>query len=352
MKFLRIFVKRWYLYALLIVILPAGATLYGRQHLRTYQSSAYILVYRAAFLDSLDSQGYNSYLSPAQNEQNFILELIDSQAFTGKVAADTSLAQIYDLTTDAGEAAAVARIRTDTAVSASQNGPNGLTILVQDKDPIVTQQIAKSLIKQFVSYDANRQLQYDNQAETFYQGQLTTAKNTLKVDNNQVQAYKNAHPALADPTKLASDAQYQQLMQQVTQDTANVTSLSSTITAIQLDAAAAKSGYSNSLTVQDEPSTPQLAAIQSKQLIFYAVLGLVAALVLVIVIVGAQTIVDNKVRSTDDLQTIFDEMDWDAPIVESIPVMPTGAKNSKTSQSTPLVALLGPGSPNDEREGR
>ena len=87
-------------------------------------------------------------------------------------------------------------------------------------------------------------------------------------------------------------------------------------------------------------------------MIFYAVLGLVVAILLVVIIVGVQTIVDNKVRSTDDLQTIFDEMDWDAPIIESIPVMQNGAKNSKTSQSTPLVALLAPGSPNDEREGR
>ena len=85
-------------------------------------------------------------------------------------------------------------------------------------------------------------------------------------------------------------------------------------------------------------------------MLFYAILGLVAAILLVVIIVGVQTIVDNKVRSTDDLQTIFDEMDWDAPIIESIPVMPNGPKSSKTSQSTPLIALLAPGY--DDREGR
>ena len=203
------------------------------------------------------------------------------------------------------------------------------------------------------AYDASRQVEYDNQAEAFYQGQLNTSKDALSADLKQVNAYVKSHPGLAsDPIKQQSDAQYQQLNQQVKQDQDNVTNLQSTLTSIQLDKAAALAGASNNLSIQDSPSTPAQASIQSKQLIFYAVLGLAAAILLIIIIVGVQAIVDNKVRSTDDLQTIFDEMDWDAPIIESIPVMPNGPKNSKTSQSTPLVALLGPGSPNDEREGR
>src|SRR5262249_12643406 len=147
-----------------------------------------------------------------------------------------------------------------------------------------------------------------------------------------------------------ADAQYQQISQQITQDQDNINSLQSTLTSIQLDKAAAQSGVSNNLSIQDPPSAPGLAKIETKQLIFYAVLALVAAILLVVAIVGVQTIVDNKVRSTDDLQTIFDEMDWDAPIIESIPVMQNGPKNSKTSQSTSLVALLAPGY--EEREGR
>ncbi len=354
MKFLRILLKHWYIYLLLLLVLPAVSTYFGRQRLQTYQSSAYILVYRAAFLDSLDSQGYNSYLSPAANEQNFILELMDSQNFTVKVATDTNLAQIYDLTTDAGKSAAVARVRQDISIAASQTGPNGLSITVQDKDATITQQLAKSLITQFVAYDADRQLSYDKQAETFYQGQLTAAKSLLSDDLKKVNSYLQVHPDLLNnPAKQQADAQYQQLTQQVRQDQDNVNNLQSTLTTIQLDKAAAQQGASNNLSIQDPPSTPAPAKIETKQLVFYGALGLVAALLLIIIIVGVQTIVDNKVRSTDDLQTIFDEMDWDAPIIESIPVMPTNVgKNSKSSQSTPLVALLAPGSPLDEREGR
>jgi len=149
MKFLRILLQRWYLYLLLALVLPAASTYFGRQRLQTYQSSAYILVYRAAFLGGLDSQGYNQYISPAANEQNFILELLDSQTFTRKVANGTNLAHIYDLNSDAGTGAAVTRVRQDIAISASPIGPNGLSIVVQDKDPSLTQQVASSLITQF-----------------------------------------------------------------------------------------------------------------------------------------------------------------------------------------------------------
>jgi uncharacterized protein involved in exopolysaccharide biosynthesis len=352
MKFLRILVKRWYVYLLLLLVLPAVTTYFGRQRLQTYQSSAYILVYRAAFLSSLDSQGYNSFISPAANEQNFILELLDSQTFTKKVAADSNLSQYYNLNTDQGTAAAVARTRADISVAASQTGPNGLSILVQDKDPTLTQQLAKSLITQFVAYDADRQLSSDKQAETFYQGQLTAAQTSLAEDLKQINKYVQAHPELSNSGKQQADAQYQQLSQQVKQDQDSITSLQGTLTAIQLDKAAAQQGVSSNLITQDQPSTPALAKIESKQLVFYGALGLAAALLLVVVIVGIQTIVDNKVRSTDDLQTIFDEMDWDAPIIESIPVMPNGPKDSRSSQSTPLIALLAPGSSIDEHEGR
>ena len=34
MKFLRILLKRWYIYLLLLLMLPAAATLFGRQRLR------------------------------------------------------------------------------------------------------------------------------------------------------------------------------------------------------------------------------------------------------------------------------------------------------------------------------
>jgi hypothetical protein len=203
-----------------------------------------------------------------------------------------------------------------------------------------------------VAYDADRQLSSDKQAETFYQGQLTAAQTSLAEDLKQINKYVQAHPELSNSGKQQADAQYQQLSQQVKQDQDSITSLQGTLTAIQLDKAAAQQGVSSNLITQDQPSTPALAKIESKQLVFYGALGLAAALLLVVVIVGIQTIVDNKVRSTDDLQTIFDEMDWDAPIIESIPVMPNGPKDSRSSQSTPLIALLAPGSSIDEHEGR
>jgi len=204
-----------------------------------------------------------------------------------------------------------------------------------------------------LAYDAERQLKYDDQAASFYQGQLDATRGRLAQDLKTINNYLHAHPELLNSgSKQQADTQYQQLAVQVKQDQDGAISLQGTLSAIQLDKAAAQQGASNNLSIQDPPSKPASAKIESKQLVFYGVLGLAAALLFTLIVVGAQAIIDNKVRSTDDLQTIFDEMDWDAPIIESIPVMQNGPKNSGSSQSTPLVALLAPGSLLDEREGR
>src|SRR5262249_20601501 len=157
----------------------------------------------------------------------------------------------------------------------SQTGPNGLSITVQDKDPTITQQMAGSLIAQFVAYDADRQLSYDNQAQTFYQGQLNAASSLVDDDNKKIDSYKRAHPdLLSDPIKQQADTELQQLNAQRDQDQMNKTSLQNTLTTILLDKAAAQQGASNNLSIQDEPSSPAPTKIESKQLMFYAVLGL------------------------------------------------------------------------------
>lgn len=337
--------RRRYLYLLVLIVMPIGVALFGRHQLSVYESSAYISVSRSAYLSQIKSQYYNSFLSPATNEVNVMVELLQSETFAADVASNTPLAQYYDLTTSVGRGAAAQRVRNDTMITASTLGPDTLTVTVQDKDPLVAQQVASSFIAQVVANDNQSELDLDKQASTFFTQQLTAAKALLAQDQTRQASYETAHPEVKASPQL--DPQYQQLLAQVKQDGDNVTSLQTTLNQIGLDQAAARAGISN-IKVQDAPAFPTKTTFATKTLIFFALGGLAGALLLVLAIAGVYTLVNRRVYSVDDVRAVFADLDIDPPHVEPLPMLSGGGWKSpgKSSRGSPvgraLAPLLGP----------
>ncbi|MGH2515141.1 MAG: hypothetical protein ACRDHP_05750, partial [Ktedonobacterales bacterium] len=73
--------------------------------------------------------------------------------------------------------------------------------------------------------------------------------------------------------------------------------------------------------VSDQPRLPLNTTLHLKKLAIYPLLGFAAALALVLLIVGIQTVADRRVYSTQDLKTVTEDMDLDIPIVESVPML-------------------------------
>jgi uncharacterized protein involved in exopolysaccharide biosynthesis len=322
MRYLRTFLKRWYLYIVPILVLPAVMTVYGYDKLLVYQSTALCWVAQPRFLSAQDF-GWSSWLTPAQNESQAMGELLQSETFVLGVAVNTDLAKQEDLSTRTGRDQAFNRIKPEVTVSATTRGVHTLSIAVTDKDPHLAQQIVTALLAAYVSnFQQNRQ-SLDQQAIAFYQQQLIGAQSQQAQDSAKLQDYLQAHPGTSvlgsqtDPTLV-------QLQQQVTQDQSNVSTINSELTSLRQDLAALPAGTSSFLQVEDPPQLPLQPTLQkSKLLITYTgEYGLGSAAALVGVIVIGLTLLDRKVYSVQDLRQIDEELELELPSIEALPALP------------------------------
>ncbi|HEU5348463.1 MAG TPA: hypothetical protein VFU63_07600, partial [Ktedonobacterales bacterium] len=331
MRYLRTFLKRWYLYAIPIIVLPVLMTVYGYNKLMLYQSGALCRVDLPRILSAQDL-GWNPWISAAQNESQAMGGLLQSETFAVEVATHTNLAKQLDLTTQAGKDAAFQHITADVSVYPAPQGDNFLYISVLDKDPHLAQQIAVSLIDAYTTDFQQNRKTIDDNAIKFYQQQLATAQGQQDQDTASLQEYLHTHPGAnvsgtVDPT-------FAQLEQQVSQDQSTVSSFSQQITTLQQDEAALPSGSTSILHVQDPPRLPLKPTLQKSTLLtkYTGEYGLGAAAAIVGAIVIGLTLLDRKVYSVQDLRKIEEELELELPSIEALPVL-AGARRAASGNT-------------------
>lgn len=320
MRFVAKFFRRWYLYLLPLIVLPVLATQYGKQSLTIYESSALVYINKPDAIIGTATT-FNQYLSPGENGANAMNEALLSETFVVGVAQQTDLARVYDLKSQYGQDAVTARIRGDVAIAATTAGLNTLTVTVDEKTPHLAQQIADALINQFITYFNQGQQNWDKKQIAFYQQQLSDAQATVKQDQARITQYLQAHPSLISTAQQQTDLTYQSLNQNLQNDQARVNTLTGTLSSVQLDLSAAQSDLSDIFNVEDKPRVPLSSTLHLKKLIVYPAGGLAAALALVVLIVGVQTMTDRRVYSKGDLRTITENMELDIPTIEAVPVL-------------------------------
>lgn len=118
MRFVAKFFRRWYLYLIPIIVLPVLATMYGKQALTVYESSALIYINKPSAINGATTS-FNQYLSPGQNGANAMNEALLSETFVVSVAKKTDLAKLYDLNSQYGQDAVTVRIRGEVSIAAA-----------------------------------------------------------------------------------------------------------------------------------------------------------------------------------------------------------------------------------------
>src|SRR5260370_20415470 len=193
MRFLGKLLKHWYLYLIPVLLLPAAGTLYGKQKLSVYETSALLRIYSSDTVAGANPQ-FNQYVRPAQNGSDMINEYMQSNSFVVTIAESTDLRQQYDLTNGADNYIVVQRIRGDVLVNPTGVGGHNVTLIVDDKDPQLAKQIAQAVIAVTVSYFGTRRLEYDKHAETSLGQQRDVALAQLARDTKVLAAYFSIHP--------------------------------------------------------------------------------------------------------------------------------------------------------------
>lgn len=314
MRFLSKLLKRWYIYIVPLIIIPAVVTVFARNALSIYESTALLYVNATV--------GGSAYATPAQNGADEMSQALQSESFCVKVAQGTDLATSYNLATQTGQDAATARIQADVSVRPTSIGQNLVTVVVDDKSAHVAQQIATSFIIQFGSYFTDYQVQFDQQQIAIDQPQLDTAKAQLAQDQQRLAQYYQRNPqCVGNPTCATTDPLLNSYQEAVTQDTQAVADITNRIRTLTLQVDGLSSGNSNPYIESDPPRLPTTTTLHLKKLAVFPAIGFAATLALILLIVGIQTVADHRVYSTGDLKTLTEDMDLDIPTIESVPIL-------------------------------
>ncbi len=341
MRFVAKLLQHWYLYLIPVLIFPVVATLYGTRALQVYESTALLYIQDSNPVTGANIDGFNPYISAAQNGSNAMSELLQSETFTVTVAAETDLAKQYDLTTRIGQDLAYARLRSDVAIAPTYVGTNTVTIAVDDKSPKIAQQIASGLITVFTDYFSQQRLTLDKKSEQFLLKEIGNAQTTVQQDTVRIQQYVSAHPGLP-PNSSSIDPTFAQLQQQLQQDQAAEQTLNDKLTAVQFDEAAATTGNSQFFTVLDQPQIPLASTLHLKKLIVYPLEGLGGALALIVLIAGLRTVMDRRVYSTRDLRAIAERLEMDVPMLLSVPQLAGVQEGGRSGHEDLLSGVLVP----------
>lgn len=320
MRFVAKLLEHWKLYLIPIMLFPIIATIYGQHKLSIYESSAYIRVEPGAVIGSTTLGGIsgNSYNTPAQNAVDAVDELLQSESFVVRVAQHTDLAQQYDLNVRTNQDIVASRIQQEASVAPSSVGQETFSVVVDDKSPLLAQQIAASLIAQFNIDYTQRQIANYSRVEKLLQGEITQAESLVTQDQQRITQYLQTHPTITATTPDTTLAGYQQQYQQ---DETQLRALQGQLTTLQQNSAAIASGLLSVFTELDPPRQPLLPTLKLKKLIIYPGGGLGLALALIALIVGLQTLFDRSVYTQQDVRSIIEDLDMDITSIEAVPVL-------------------------------
>jgi hypothetical protein len=333
-------VKYWYLYLIPLLLIPTAATLYGQRKETVYESQALISVVKLSFLTDYQANTDNPYQTQAQNVADTMTQYLESPSFMAKVAARTSLSSSYDLTTPAGQDAAVGRIAGNVTVSAP--GKTFISVIADDRlSPVIAQELAKGVIDEFNATYAQTEKDYLTKARDYYKQQADVFDKTVQADIEAIANYTKTHPTAgpADPTLAGLNAQ-------LAADKQKLRDTNDNLEGVNLSIDAASNGTPYDLNLQDAPTLPKTPTVKISKVLVYSIGALVAVLALLAIIAGIQTKLDRKVYNRQDVEGILDKLEWDPTAVEVMPIISTNGGRGSISwgdrENSAVPALMTP----------
>lgn len=273
-----------------------------------YEAWAGLWVERPAYVPSTDD--WNRYVTPAQNQQQRLTELMKTRSFTEDVARKTSLSPLLE--TPQGRDEVYEYLQ--RAIVPQATGNKLLNIRVRTEDPDLSMEIINATVSTFRDRNQNERMMQASQAISFYEQQLREAEERLVTTREGVRRYAVANPrAVTEPSgsaprsllpTAATDPQLAEILKRLESDEEEVKRLRGLVTQSKFDATATLEGTDSSLQVIDQPIYPARAQRERRRLlIFPAAAVAIGTLVSALLLVGLAAS-DRSVRSTADLRSM------------------------------------------------
>jgi capsular polysaccharide biosynthesis protein len=311
-RFLETFFRHKLLILLPVIVIPLIVTPVAfflvRPYYETYVS---VWVDRPTWLKASD--GWSNYLTPAQNQNTRLADMLRTRSFRADAARRTSLAPLVD--TPQGDA----QIREyfDRNVTIQPSGTNLLTLRARGETPQLAVELADALVATFREQSATQRVNQASVAIGFFEARANEAEEELNKANEGIRRYVAANPRLTtiDPTRgagattasrlglpaVAIDPQLAEHMHRVELSQREVENVRAQLEQARFEASASLEGQDLGFQVLDTAQTPTNRVIEARRLLVYPAAGLVAGLIITIGLLVVLVATDRSVRTDQDL---------------------------------------------------
>jgi hypothetical protein len=295
------FFRRWWLYLLPVLLLGAFGAKTVAATKDTFRSTGTLTVASASLVDKLNNVNNSpnfGYDTPAGATTKSLIQELQTDAFVKDVANRAGLSGAL-----ASGVLTVPIIR--SSILAWADGATLFHVVATMEDPVAAQKVAAATIAAFTQNVLDANVADSQSAVTFWDNQATAYQAEVTKTRDALQAYLDAHPGLADPTKPRLDAQ-----------TVQITELQSDVTRAQsrydsaLDkreearhlAEQAKSDVGNRLSVVDQPEVPTFRQPKLRGMALTFAMFVILGLILAVGGVVVATAFDHGLRTPLDVK--------------------------------------------------
>jgi uncharacterized protein involved in exopolysaccharide biosynthesis len=291
-----------------------------------YETFTGIWVDRPSYLAYND--GFNNYISPAQNQMNRLMEVLRTRSFIVDVAKRTSLAPLV------GSPRGEDRISTviGTGFTAAPSGDHLLVLHFRADTARLAFDGLNAVVDAFKENAATDRVNQASLAISFYEGRLQTADEDLKKTTTSVRQYIAANPNLSALSSAASsssssssstassssgrvgtpdiilppsvvDPQLAEMLAQLQFKQKDIENTRAALEQARFDASAGLEGSELGFQIIDPAQLPTAPTRALRKQLVYPIAAMVAGLALSMVTLVVLVAADRSVRSESELPT-------------------------------------------------
>lgn len=274
-----------------------------------YETTAGLWVERPSYVPNTDD--WNRYVTPAQNQQQRLTELLQTRTFTEDVARRTSLAPL--LQTPEGKDDVNEYLK--KVIYPSPTGAKLLSIRVRAEDPNLSMEIVQATVASFRERNQNERMAQASSAIAFYEQQARDATDKATQSRDRMRRYIASNPRLSgtDPSSsglrpnlpaAALDPQLADLTRALENDERDAQRLRDLLEQARFEATAALDGSDSSLQLLDPPVFPARAERERRRLLIFPAAAVAIGTLISALLLVSLTASDRSVRSTTDLSAM------------------------------------------------
>lgn len=274
-----------------------------------YETTAGLWVERPAYVPNPDD--WNRYITPAQNQQERLVELLKTRTFVEEIARRTSLSPL--LGSPDGREQVVEYLQRQ--VYPLPTGNKLLTIRVRAEDPDLAMEIIQGTVTTFRERAQNERMTQATQAISFYEQQLRDAEQGAGTTRESVRRYIASNPRSVTETARdgagapritlptsALDPQLGEMLKRLEQGEREVERIRTLLEQARFDASATLEGTDSTLQVIDPPVFPVESQRERRRFLIFPAAAIAIGLLVSALLLVALTASDRSARASLDLR--------------------------------------------------